>query len=569
MAHNHVELFAFQSCRSDPAAPLDQTDHAAAARLVRSCLAKPYKLHKGEPWPRDLPVKPRPHTVWYETASVPPPAAAAAATALASDSTRPERTSTSNRTRIVPDLPEFRHWRHLDPSARSGPTRSRRGNHPGAVISAPSATTAQPNQGLLRKRPLPAAVAGAWAPTSGSSALQPQGSARNEFIVETRQTTTTVSSGGGLDRAPPGRQKKTVRVESPRTTAARTASDSATTMLPSTSRSPLRGSTTTRSGRPATEELAAASRRDKIVPVPRSGSVRPRPSLNEHDGDLAGGCSAATAAATARPSRGIGAIERCIPPPYAHRVLDPLLNPVTDAYDLNPARQEPSAVLHSFVDPDYSRRRRQSSAEAGGKVEPGLPLSSPLTMEFLAPGRRGAWLIPISEGEGPVPPYTSPVTWPDKTLTPSRDHSSAKTTTRKARSSTDGGEAPAVPLEWTDARLVVLWIYLTGLHEGRGFGNIRAQAISGRGSSPGDLLKINCDAHLALAIRGLLNHLNVKGVAKRVSAGDGGGGGGDNSARERLERLKREGACNDDDEKWLKGRALVWVDEQSRAILTG
>lgn len=255
--------------------------------------------------------------------------------------------------------------------------------------------------------------------------------------------------------------------------------------------------------------------------------------------------------------------------PYAHRVLDPLLNPVTDAYDLNPARQEPSAVLHSFVDPDYSRRRRQSSAEAGGKVEPGLPLSSPLTMEFLAPGRRGAWLIPISEGEGPVPPYTSPVTWPDKTLTPSRDHSSAKTTTRKARSSTDGGEAPAVPLEWTDARLVVLWIYLTGLHEGRGFGNIRAQAISGRGSSPGDLLKINCDAHLALAIRGLLNHLNVKGVAKRVSAGDGGGGGGDNSARERLERLKREGACNDDDEKWLKGRALVWVDEQSRAILTG
>lgn len=59
MAHNHVELFAFQSCRSDPAAPLDQTDRAAAARLVRSCLAKPYKLHKGEPWPRDLPVKPR------------------------------------------------------------------------------------------------------------------------------------------------------------------------------------------------------------------------------------------------------------------------------------------------------------------------------------------------------------------------------------------------------------------------------------------------------------------------------------------------------------------------------
>ena len=252
--------------------------------------------------------------------------------------------------------------------------------------------------------------------------------------------------------------------------------------------------------------------------------------------------------------------------PYAHRVLDPLLNPATDAYDLNPARQEPSAVLHSFVDPSYARLCRRTPDEAGGKGAPELPLSSPATMEFLAPGRRGAWLIPISEGEAPVPLLTSPALWPaDTTLPPSSRSSSsrpAKTTiTRKARS-TDG-EDPAIPLEWTDARLVVLWIYLTSLHEGRGFGNIRAQAISGGGSSQGDLLKINCDAHLALAIRGLLDRLNVKGVAKRV-----GGGGDGGPANEKLQRLKREGACTDDDEKWFKGRALVWVDEQSRAILT-
>lgn len=232
-------------------------------------------------------------------------------------------------------------------------------------------------------------------------------------------------------------------------------------------------------------------------------------------------------------------------------------------------------MLHSFVDPDYARsRRRILSGEAGtGEVAPELPLSSPATMEFLAPGRKGAWLIPISEGEGPVPPFTSPAIWPaDKTLPPASRSSGSRaakaTTTRKARS-TDGQGPAGLPLEWTDARLVVLWIYLTSLHEGRGFGNIRAQAISGRGgggsssSTTGDLLKINCDAHLALAIRGLLDRLNVKGVAKRV-----GGGGDGGPANEKLQRLKREGACTDDDEKWFKGRALVWVDEQSRAILT-
>lgn len=231
-------------------------------------------------------------------------------------------------------------------------------------------------------------------------------------------------------------------------------------------------------------------------------------------------------------------------------------------------------MLHSFVDPDYSHRRRCQLSEAAGtgEVAPELPLSSLATMEFLAPGRRGAWLIPISEGEGPVPPFTSPVTWPaDETLPPSSRSSSSRaaktTTTRKARSSMDGGEAPAAaPLEWTDARLVVLWIYLTILHEGRGFGNIRAQAISsgaGGSSAAGDLLKLNCDAHLALAVRGLLDRLNVTGVAKRVGVG-----GNSGPANEKLQRLKREGACDDDDEKWFKGRALVWVDEQSRAILT-
>ncbi|KWU44993.1 hypothetical protein RHOSPDRAFT_33533 [Rhodotorula sp. JG-1b] len=567
MDSDHVELQSYRG-RASVAPPLDQTHRAAAARLVKSCLAGPYKLHKGEPWPRDPPIKPHPCTVWYETTSAPPPPPPLAA-ALTPSSASPERTSASNRTQILPDLPDFQHWRHLDPSTRSGSTRPKRDEHwDAALVSAPSANVALPSQGLLRRRP-PPAVAGAWAPTSGSSALLPQGSAHDASFSSMRTTTAAaaVSSGGASDRTPG--QKKQVRVESPRTTAARTATASATALLPSSSRSPRRGATSTTT----TTESAAASRRDQIVPVPRSG-VRPRPS-SENDGDDGGGgtCSAATGAATS--SRGVGAIERCIPPPYAHRILDPLLNPSTDTYDLNPARQEPSAVLHSFVDPDYARnRRRILSGEAGtGEVAPELPLSSPATMEFLAPGRRGAWLIPISEGEGPVPPFTSPAIWPaGKTLPPASRSSGSRavktTTTRKAR--LIDGEGPAgLPLEWTDARLVVLWIYLTSLHEGRGFGNIRAQAISGRGgggsssSTTGDVLKINCDAHLALAIRGLLDRLNVKGVAKRV-----GGGGDGGPANEKLQRLKREGACTDDDEKWFKGRALVWVDEQSRAILT-
>lgn len=166
------------------------------------------------------------------------------------------------------------------------------------------------------------------------------------------------------------------------------------------------------------------------------------------------------------------------------------------------------------------------------------------------------------------------------------------------------------PIEWTDARLAALWTLLSTLHTKRSFGYIRAQAITSPATLPpspppeeppplgepaesvGDVIKINCDAHLALAFKGLLEQFTVaaaRAVPARFRVGVGVGGppapleksavesdGADGGLRA-PGRAKTKGGANDaaevddparDREKWLKGRALVWLDEEGRAVLT-
>lgn len=430
--------------------------------------------------------------------------------------------------------------------------------------------------------------------------------------------------------------KKTVRVESPRTSNARNkaaeeAVQPVTTAFTSPRVPPLPERPS--SHLPSNSKFPVPVNAGQAGPVPRRDPVSWRtarsPAVSERTPAVA------PDPAVPRPSRAIGAIQRCIPSasdysrglppdlagvfrfpprdstvlmpsirppsirhqqltftcalcarlsttlqPYAHRIFDPLLRPATDSYDLNPLRQEPAAVLHSFVDPTYLPARCGSVNRAPSAS---LPLSSPVTMEYLAPGKRGAWLIPLSEGDGPVPGHTSKVVWPDGEILRSRSDQGRRgrslsvlsnggatpsTFLSKGRQPTestttkDSCRPPQLPLEWTDARLAVLWRYLTGLHEGRHFGPLRAQAIFGAGA---DVIKVNCDAHLALAIRGLLDRLSVKAVARRIRPSD---------SDERLRKVLEQGegqqddGDDDDDEKWLKGRALVWIDEQSRAILT-
>ncbi|BGP53708.1 hypothetical protein JCM8202v2_001278 [Rhodotorula sphaerocarpa] len=183
----------------------------------------------------------------------------------------------------------------------------------------------------------------------------------------------------------------------------------------------------------------------------------------------------------------------------------------------------------------------------------------------------------------------------------------------------DSSSSPP-PIEWTDARLAALWTLLSTFHSKRSFGYIRAQAITSSAPLPpsppsedplspegggaeaaraGDVIKINCDAHLALAFKGLLEQFTVaaaRAVPARFRVGVGGppapleksavesdgadgGGRAGGGAKATMKGKDPQGtsaaadAAEVDDpardrEKWLKGRALVWLDEEGRAVLT-
>lgn len=281
--------------------------------------------------------------------------------------------------------------------------------------------------------------------------------------------------------------------------------------------------------------------------------------------------------------------------PYAHPSLDPLLYPDL-ACELHPARQHPVPIRYLFPS--------AASALAAGEASPGKDRASTVLPPALRFPRRGAWIVPLC-GALPIP-HTSPAVWLSSPLD-------------RARTPIPGGDSSSSgppPIEWTDARLAALWTLLSTLHTKRSFGYIRAQAITSPAPFPpsppseepplgepaepvGDVIKINCDAHLALAFKGLLEQFTVaaaRAVPARFRIGVGGppapldksavesdgADGGGRAGRGARATMKGKGpqgtsaaadAAEVDDpardrEKWLKGRALVWLDEEGRAVLT-
>ncbi|GAA5896548.1 hypothetical protein JCM6882_005725 [Rhodosporidiobolus microsporus] len=368
-------------------------------------------------------------------------------------------------------LPSFAHWRPRPPP--SSPSEQ-----PAPLAPTPSlAAAGTQTQGILRKR-----TVGAWAPPAATGE----------------------------------REKKKVRVESPRSTA-----------------------TAARGGREGgARELVPATPEDDMAARSKGEEV-------------------------GQPELGEGAVQRCIPYPYCHTDTIPCTDP-------NPARQHPARILHSFADPSFtsppapttgtssslaqSHSLVRANSASGTSQLSQLATTSPKTLAFLQPGRRGSWLVPISAAL-PIP-HTSPARWFAHPLAPSAASTSS----------------PTRPIYWTDDRLRALWTLVDSLHQSGGLGSLRAtchippptSSSSPDSSTPSLLsyLKITTDAHLALPLRGVLNQVNVKALLLSSSSS------ATKSRRSEEGNGEEKKAASEDAEKFLKGRALVWVDEMGRAVLT-
>lgn len=218
----------------------------------------------------------------------------------------------------------------------------------------------------------------------------------------------------------------------------------------------------------------------------------------------------------------------------------------------NPARQHPAKIRHSFLDPSPN----------------GLPPPSPSrnarlypsALTSLAPGRRGAWIIPIS---GPLPiSQTSAPIWPF----PPTFVNGLAAPVKPPKASKDKPKA----IEWTDGRLIALWTVLTSLHERAPMGEVKASCfLSASADHPAtspppaqpshlslplsfppapspsswpDHIRIAGDAHLALPLRSLISIVTAQQSSRK---------------EDQLDK-----------EKFLDGTRLVWVDEAGRPILT-
>ncbi|BGO89349.1 hypothetical protein NBRC10512_001756 [Rhodotorula toruloides] len=273
--------------------------------------------------------------------------------------------------------------RTVEPFSHGQPPPRRQSPSP-ALAAQPSD---QPTQGILRRRET-TGVVGGWAPSLSSA----------------------------------GREKKKVRVESPRTSGARVAEEEKRRVDKGKGKASDVGAKELVPATPVKREEEKTARGDNL--------------------DLAD-----------------GAIKRCIPYPYCH-------NPSTSvAVNMNHARQHPSRILHSFVDPSLDPLASNLTAATGAATNGAtqsqytlasqLPLDSPLTMSYLQPGRRGAWLIPVS---APLPIlHTSPVRW--FAQPPPPPSSPAPIPAERS-------------IDWTDARLRTLWSFLTSLHESGSFGRL-------------------------------------------------------------------------------------------------
>jgi len=219
----------------------------------------------------------------------------------------------------------------------------------------------------------------------------------------------------------------------------------------------------------------------------------------------------------------------------------------------NPARQHPAKIRHSFLDPP--------PPNAFSNPLPAYdPHLYPSALTSIAPGRRGAWIVPVSD---PLPiSNTSSPSWSyplgvGKGLAASINP--PKFSNGKLKT-----------IEWTDGRLVALWTVLTSLHERAPMGEVKATCFlsstaqplasshtiapssrlySPPSSSPAespsswpDHIRIAGDAHLALPLRSLISIVSAK------------------------QSYRKEDQL--DTEKFLQGVRLAWVDEAGRPVLT-
>lgn len=189
-------------------------------------------------------------------------------------------------------------------------------------------------------------------------------------------------------------------------------------------------------------------------------------------------------------------------------------------------------------------------------------------LPYLAPGRRGAWLIPLSgplpwtQGK-PTPPawYAAPpaplvsssgtyLAVPEAGALPSSSPALPPSSATLPSSSTLAS-APAPTrrrprtIAWTDARLRALWHFLGRLHETGKMGPVWAECLTATqsGGLMPDHIRVHAMAHLALALRHWLGLVDVKSTKWEVG----------------------EGA--DDEERFLDRVRLVWVEEGGRAVL--
>ncbi|GAA6059542.1 hypothetical protein JCM10212_006040 [Sporobolomyces blumeae] len=372
-------------------------------------------------------------------------------------------------------------------------------------------------------------------------------------IVEPRRTERDHDEAieGSID--PPRKRRRGQGVDVGSSTAPslrRSSRSSVTKRVDETADKPAGSTATTRTSRmlvPATPvEQPVPTQSDKLLSKPLRG-------LQRTGTGTAGDAVEAERTRTARTRRvTIDSIKEWIPAPWSHR------QPPDDP-DLDPPRQHPSRVVHSFVDPQYvpasARRSDKDKRRKGGN---GLDLEkeSRATFEFLRKGRMGSWLIPVliddvesQSGEGEVsgrkgqgagtkrdraggfleriPGISRPV-WegPEQASTDTRQDDTC------ANESAIGRTKDAEVIEWTRPRLEAVWTLLNHFNRTGQFGSIRGtihfvaspdngsgRARCGGGRRGGGtggtcLLKITMNAHLALAFRTLLSVLSPATLGK-------------------------------------------------------
>lgn len=237
---------------------------------------------------------------------------------------------------------------------------------------------------------------------------------------------------------------------------------------------------------------------------------------------------------------------------------------------LNPPFQQPAAITHSYHDPDLPPPRRRDhlgTAHDSSEQTETTGFLFPNVLPFLTPGRRGAWLIPLS---GPLPWAEGKPTPPSWSILPPESAgrsgggpSPLRSTSRALTSSATLPTSPAVNLpastavstssgarrprsiDWTDARLRAAWFWIDRLHHTGKVGPVWAECLTAAQSGGGmpDHIRVHAMAHLALALRQMIGLWDVQSL-----------------------RWKGDGA-ETDGFRFLKPVRLVWVDEGGRPVM--